>query len=220
MITLSQLLDNTAEAAYAVDDARRIAGWNRAAANLFGLAPAEVLGRPCHKVIAGRDDRGNAFCRHQCEVQGSLDSNSLPPSCSFCVRTKGGEAMWLSVSIVVIPPSRDTAGHLLHLVRPIDRQKRLEDFLRQTLSEGAGLMARSHLPASPVSSRPPLSSRELEILRLLSRGVPTREVAHTLTISRATVRTHVQNILGKLGVHSKVEAVLYAVQQQLLSSGA
>jgi DNA-binding NarL/FixJ family response regulator len=52
-----------------------------------------------------------------------------------------------------------------------------------------------------------LTRREREILGALAEGATTAEIAHELGISRATVQTHVKNVLGKLGVHSKVEAV-------------
>jgi DNA-binding NarL/FixJ family response regulator len=51
-----------------------------------------------------------------------------------------------------------------------------------------------------------LTSREVEILGLLSRGLTDREIANTLTISARTVETHVSNILRKLGVHRRAEA--------------
>jgi DNA-binding NarL/FixJ family response regulator len=52
-----------------------------------------------------------------------------------------------------------------------------------------------------------LTAREREILAALADGASTVEIATQLGISRATVQTHVKNLLGKLGVHSKVEAV-------------
>ena len=52
-----------------------------------------------------------------------------------------------------------------------------------------------------------LTGRELEILRLLADGASTAEIAHSLGIRPMTVQSHVKNILAKLGVHSKVEAV-------------
>ena len=216
MAPLAQFIDNTADGAFAVDYTLKISAWNRAATCLFGCTPAEVLGLPCYEVIAGQDDAGSVFCQQECAVLRCAKANALPPNYNICTHTRAGQALWLNVSIVVVPPTLGTRGHLIHFVRTIDRQKRFEEFVRRTLSEGARLSANAPLPAQPPSPAPPLSARELEILRLLGRSTPPRKIAQTLGISYATVRTHSQNILGKLGVRSKLEAALYAVQQQLL----
>ena len=55
-----------------------------------------------------------------------------------------------------------------------------------------------------------LTRREREILSLLAQGRTTNDIAHTLSISVLTVQSHVKNLLAKLGVHSKVEAIRYA----------
>lgn len=63
-----------------------------------------------------------------------------------------------------------------------------------------------------------LTTRELEVLRLLAEGLSNAAIASRLTISVHTVRNHVANILGKLGVHSKLEALATAVREGLLES--
>ena len=61
-----------------------------------------------------------------------------------------------------------------------------------------------------------LTSRELEVLRLLSRGGTTSRISSELSISRATVNNHVQRILSKLGVHNRLEAVRRAESAGIL----
>ena len=61
-----------------------------------------------------------------------------------------------------------------------------------------------------------LTRRELEVLRLVMQGLSTAKLAEQLHVSSATVRNHVQNIFGKLEVHSRLEAVAYATQHRLL----
>ena len=61
-----------------------------------------------------------------------------------------------------------------------------------------------------------LTERELEVLRLVARGLNNREVAKQLFISENTVKNHVRNILEKLQLHSRMEAVMYAVREKLL----
>jgi len=60
---------------------------------------------------------------------------------------------------------------------------------------------------APARERDRLTGREQQVLHALARGDSTRAVARSLDMSRATARTHVQNILAKLGVHSRLEAV-------------
>jgi DNA-binding NarL/FixJ family response regulator len=62
-----------------------------------------------------------------------------------------------------------------------------------------------------------LSERERQILALLARGYSNRRIAEASVLSLNTVRTHVQNVLVKLGVHSKLEAAAMAVRQGLVS---
>jgi DNA-binding NarL/FixJ family response regulator len=69
---------------------------------------------------------------------------------------------------------------------------------------------RSQVPA------PKLTDRELEVLRLVAQGMTNREVADQLYIAENTVKNHVRNILEKLHLHSRMEAVLYAVRENLL----
>ena len=65
-----------------------------------------------------------------------------------------------------------------------------------------------------------LTSREIQILQSIAQGRSTKEVAESLFISQLTVQTHVKNILGKLGVHSKLEAVTFALRHDLIGIGA
>src|SRR3954466_8981464 len=91
---------------------------------------------------------------------------------------------------------------------------------------GRGAARRRRLPASSVSSMDPpfldeelevarmrdLTPRESEILALLAGGSGTRQIAGRLVISEKTVKTHVQNILRKLGAASRLEAAAIAIR--------
>jgi DNA-binding NarL/FixJ family response regulator len=82
------------------------------------------------------------------------------------------------------------------------------------LTEFASMIKRSdereQVPA------PRLTDRELEVLKLVARGLNNRDIAKTLFISENTVKNHVRNILEKLQLHSRMEAVVYAVREKLL----
>jgi len=89
-------------------------------------------------------------------------------------------------------------------------------------TEGRGLSAEPLVPArsvlSPQSSGlvEPLSAREREVLRLLAAGQDNAQIARALVVATSTVKSHVNHIFGKLGVHTRVEAVLRAQELHLL----
>jgi DNA-binding CsgD family transcriptional regulator len=74
-------------------------------------------------------------------------------------------------------------------------------------------------PAQPrqQATTDPLSERELEVLRLLARGMSNQEIADTLIVGEATVRSHVSSILRKLQLASRTQAALYALREGFAS---
>jgi DNA-binding NarL/FixJ family response regulator len=82
---------------------------------------------------------------------------------------------------------------------------------------------RLRLPAAEEAEAPlpsDLTKRELQVLGLLSKGLSQKEIAAELVISSKTVAAHVQHILGKLGVHSRTQAVAQAYRRGLLNGYA
>ena len=88
--------------------------------------------------------------------------------------------------------------------------RRLEALVRHLTQRAA--------PTSPCGPGGRLTEREAEVLRLLASGASTIAIAKSLFISAHTARTHVQNVLMKLGVHSRLEAAAYAVRHGLIPS--
>jgi two-component system NarL family response regulator len=67
------------------------------------------------------------------------------------------------------------------------------------------------------SRKPVLTGREIEVLSLVAQGQTSRQIGTLLFISENTVKNHIRNILDKLGLHSRSEAVLYAVREDLIT---
>jgi two-component system NarL family response regulator len=78
------------------------------------------------------------------------------------------------------------------------------------------LMSRRQNDRPASMDAPRLTERELEVLRLVARGLANKEIAAELFISENTVKNHVRNILEKLQLHSRMEAAMYAVRENLL----
>jgi len=71
-------------------------------------------------------------------------------------------------------------------------------------------------PVPPAARPDALSSREIEVLRLIAQGASNREIAETLVISEGTVKNHISNILGRLGLRDRTQAALYARENGLI----
>ena len=70
-------------------------------------------------------------------------------------------------------------------------------------------------PTGPRADAPKLTERETEVLRLVAKGLSYRQIAERLVLSHRTVQNHVQNTLGKLQLHNRVELTRYAIEQGL-----
>jgi DNA-binding NarL/FixJ family response regulator len=107
------------------------------------------------------------------------------------------------------------AGAMAYLVKSVQR-----DELMRAIRKAA--RGQRHIPAEVAArlaervTRSHLSSRELEVLRLLVAGRRNREIAGTLDITEGTVKLHVSSILGKLGVADRTEAVTRALQHGIV----
>ena len=98
------------------------------------------------------------------------------------------------------------------LVRAIREVHRGESSLHPKVAQQ--LVKKLQRPAEE-PEREELTARERKVLALIARGLSNREIARELSISEPTVRTHVSNILRKLGLKSRTQAALYALRQGL-----
>ena len=73
----------------------------------------------------------------------------------------------------------------------------------------------SEAPSSPRSAEPQLTDRETEVLRMVAKGMTYKQIAQRLVVSHRTVQNHVQNTLGKLQMHNRVQLARYAIKHGL-----
>jgi len=180
--------------AFATDQDDRIVFWNRGAATLLNRTQDEVIGRRAHRVLRDRD-----LFPHGLRGQ--------------------------NVTLIMIPGRRSHLYTVVHILQPLEAHS-----LTPAPQPAASSSSSTSSPVRPfaapaplrlaVPDRPPLTCRERQILELIATGLQNKEVARELRISSVTVRNHVQNILAKLDVHSKLEAVSLAYRRAWVSSGA
>jgi PAS domain S-box-containing protein len=203
------LLANTADGVVAVDAQGRIVLWNDAAEKILGYSPREVLGKACCEILKGLDASGNRLCHSGCHVLTMVKRGERVQHYDMEVATKNGRALWVNVSIVVIPGSRQGLEVTVHLFRDVTYLHRLQELILEKEDLAPA-------PASNNGAAPELTKRERQILQLVAGGLRTDAISDKLCISPATVRNHVQNILAKLDVHSRLEAVALALKHHLV----
>jgi PAS domain S-box-containing protein len=203
---LDEALARAADGAFAVDAEGRIVLWNRAAERIIGWSSREAIGRRCCDLFVGFDDRGNRLCYQGCHVMALVTRGDAVQSFDMKTRSKKGQPLWINVSTLTVSGAAGRAALTVHLFRDITATKELLTLVHERLAAPAGGDGAASL----------LTRRELEILRLIAAGTSTSAAADRLHVSPTTVRNHVQNILGKLGAHSRLEAVAMATRQRLL----
>ncbi|TML07191.1 MAG: response regulator transcription factor [Actinobacteria bacterium] len=134
--------------------------------------------------------------RHPHVVVVMVSANEDPELGLMCLRAGASGFLPKTVSLETLPRAvRAAAAGEAVVTRRLTAE--LIDRLRRSSPDGTGLR--------PVRSE--LTSREWEVLDLLCRQLSTDEIADTLVLSHETVRSHVKNILRKLGVRSRKEAI-------------
>jgi two-component system NarL family response regulator len=107
------------------------------------------------------------------------------------------------------------AGVLAYLTKDVLHDELLKAI--RAVNEG-----QTYLPAVVAAAlaaqlpRPDLSAREVQVLELIVRGLPNKQIAYTLNIAEHTVKNHVKNILSKLGVQDRTQAATAAIQRGII----
>lgn len=222
-----KLMPRTADGIFVIDPNGKIVLWNLSASKILGYGAEEVIGEPCYEILSGRDSFGNFFCFSRCSVMTMAEQNQLIQNYDTQVITKKNRKIWLNTSILLIQGKAGTDPLIVHLFRPIASPDRVKcDAIEAASTQNSRtsfLLPEEKQPSPPSLSaplslkRPVLTQRETEVLVLMSRCLVAKEIASKLKISTDTARSHIQHILKKLNVHSKLEAVMIAAKQGLFT---
>ena len=209
---LDALLRQTADGVCGVDQGGKISLWTPSAQKILGYSARDVMGRPCCEVFVEPEGSDSAVCYQGCHVPATVVPSEPVRHVAVATRTKVGKPIWLHISIISLPEARPDASTILHLFRDVTTAKEIEALVRESL-----VRVRPEPPVSSPGTTPTdLTRRELEILRLIVNGASTRSMAGRLHVSPITVRNHVQSILRKLNVHSRLEAVAYVIRHRII----
>lgn len=214
----TQIVRQAAGPAIATDARFRILALNRAATELLGFGLRRARGQNLHQMLQVRDASGNRLSAEPFAFHEMVSRSEPVRSFDIEVRTSSGEPLRVAISVIVVLGQATSDNQLVYQLRPIYRRRKADEAIDRILA------ARADPEADPLrlrGSQPTardlgLTHRQIEVLRLMARGVSAKEMASTLGISVHTVRSHVQRILRTLDAHSQLEAAAVAFRERLI----
>src|SRR5690348_10038540 len=229
-MTLMITTESLAFGTFVVDDTHRIISWNERAAHTLGFDAESTLGRTCEEMLALLHTHDVPVCPEVIDSRERAtsadarypDPHHLPrhdAPMRVRVFTQNGAPRWLEVS-TLHARKLDGSACIIHIFRDVtddaERQKH-SAVAADAFHHPGGIL---HLPVgraeradnegAPTLTLEHLTPREHEVLELLAQGMATIEIATALGISRVTARNHVTRVIEKLGVKTRLQAVLAA----------
>lgn len=208
---LVRLLTDSPNPLFITDPRNRIVLWNAAAERMLGYTAEEAIGASCVALLHGCDLHENHYCSENCPInQMAAHDRVIRP---FVLRFRASDSSTVSVDVSILHLAMNAPGDflLVHILNPLPP---LMPEAREEISPPPRSVQEA-ARASVDSRIRTLTPREVEVLAMLAAGQSTPGIAAALHISASTARNHTQNILKKLEVHSKAEAVSYAFKRQL-----
>ena len=207
MNTLDAAFAQSTDAVFGVDVTGRIQFVNNKFERLLGYSRDQLCGTRCAEVLCGTDMHGQSFCGTHCPIPKTVSLH--PPVSDFDLMVKRAHDDPVLVNIGACYTAQQQAGQVsvYFSLRRVNSQRLLQ---RLAVPPAEAQDKKS------MTDRSNLTSRETEVLGLATRGMKTKQIAGGLCVSTQTVRTHFKNIYQKIGVHSRTEAVVFALQQGLI----
>jgi DNA-binding CsgD family transcriptional regulator len=209
MNPLGEVFEQSTDAVFGIDAAGRIRFANSQFVRLLGYSRNRLCGICCAEVLCGTDMHGQPFCGAHCPIPKTAADRPSISDFDLVVRRAEGGSLLVNIGASYVPPQlRKEAGQVdvFFSMRQVNPQRLLQRMATAPVDE---------LAKSGTRRRSRLTSREKEILDLATKGINTAQIASHLSVSIQTVRTHFKNIYPKLGVNSRTEAVVYAMQHVL-----
>jgi len=209
-------MSRSVDGVFALDASQTITFWNQASENITGIPAIHAVGRCCHEVMKGHDLKGKPLCKCDCPLSSLAKGGPSPSSIPMRIEHTDGQKVHLKVSTMLIPSSLEGQWSVVHVMR------HGRDNHPATLFQDNARQAKTspNIQAAGCQHQVPvgaclLTSREREVLRLLAHGINSEAISEQLHLSVTTIRNHIQRLMAKLDVHSRLEAVAYAHRHQL-----
>ena len=219
-----QLLSTNRFGAYAMSEDRVILFWNSGAQRILGHRSGEVLGQRCYEVLSGLALGGfTPECQDGCASIRDLRAGLSPSPIRLRMLCASGQRKLLALTPMVVSGVLEDGPLLAHLFHDSADEEEsaavagaVQDMVR---GNGAPTLSESPGVAAPPENARALTLRELEVLRLVSLGWRTPQIADGLGLSYHTVRNHIRHCCWKLGAATKLDAVLTAIRRGILPVG-
>ena len=215
-IHLLENISNTADGVFAVDEDQRIVHWNAGAEKILGYSAKEMLGRFCFEFMKGVDEPSNEVCYLGCPIIDCAKGDYPTPGRDVEVKAKDGTGRWLSVTHTYIRGKNRHLAAVVHIFRDITEGMEAIRTLERVSREVSAYDIPSAAKAPEIHHHDELTEREKQVVTMLAQGEGTSGIAKKLMISNATARNHIQNILIKLNVHTRLEAVACVLRNRVI----
>jgi len=169
----------------------------RLAADLLECDPGSAVGQRCWTAVRLQSPDGSAFCCPDCAIRRRAREQGSPWCQTARVRVPTSPRLDIELLTFSVLQKSGILQPILHFLTPFPMNR-----------ETGEPAERSQQFVIRPNGLARLSRREMEVLRLLALGLGTLDIAISLFISPVTVRNHVESILRKLGVHSRLDAIL------------
>jgi DNA-binding CsgD family transcriptional regulator len=209
MRTLANVFEQSTDAVFGIDAAGVIQFSNHSFQKLMGYSARQLRGSQCADVLCGTSLCGQEFCGPNCPIPKTVTGQPAISDFDLVVRRADGDSLLVNIGASYISPrlrEHHTRVDVFFSMRQVHPRRMVQ---RMAMSSAEKPVAQDS------NDYGRLSAREREVLGLAARGMKTCEIASHLSISTMTVRTHFKNIYPKLGVNSRTEAVIYAMQHGL-----
>ena len=207
--------------AYAVNVEQRILFWNKSAQRILGYSADQVIGRRCYEVLVGLTAGSlTPECQDGCPSVRCLQAGQIPGTLRLRMLCASGDRKSVSLTPMVIGGGQNDAPLLVHLFsdgpESTGLDKATESVRYELTRSGYDIVSDNSSEHTAPSEVPSLTTRELEVLRLVALGNQVSDISDELHISPHTVRNHIRNFRSKLGANTRLDAVVDALRLGLL----